>query len=647
MLKIIIKTTVLCLFFCLHYVCGACATGLRDIEIEELPTLVSDCNSGSVNYRFKITNNTNKRVEALVRMVNYGKLLPLPVKVEKKIELAESESREESMAYPCVGLGGSGVNVGVSVFVEGNCVYESDIKSLSRFRYGKTFGILLDREISNLESRLIINRRLESITGYEAVTRYYESNLESMDTNWVAYSSYAVLIFYDHTLDKMTPSAFEAIYDYVRAGGNLFVLGDGCSRLNLSSYKLFDLLRGFKRKNSLILKEKSVDFGKIYVFQKDLFKVLQNKRKAKYEDDDFGFGNTKVSRNKSGLKQKESADENKGGFGKKSENGNQVFYDPYEITRIFRQISNDFKGSKRIGSYKENLATKNFRYDDILSEITSFFAVTIIIMTLLLGPVNFGILFHKNKKIWVYVTTPVIATCICICILTYYWFFIADTLWIYRNSITFLDEEKNSSVTYGALSIFSGKNRNGSLSFPLGTTLEIDTNFCNNQTIIPSIFLDNKLNLVENWVKTRIPLHLGVNSITRTRARIDIKEKSREEFEILNGLGADISEIYLCIKDRGIFFASNIDAGAIGTCKFKKNSAYNGVRKTVTHSNSRRGFDNKTQNEKSFSVDMLKPGEYLAYLKKDPFLAQGFDKEAKITELGCLVIGKMGRGSAK
>lgn len=605
----------ICIFLLIALpVCTVFPLGLGDVEIEELPCFKSNNTEGVVNYRFIVTNNTKDRINAELKLCheNY-RSDNNAVTIKKKIELQPNGSQEESI--PCPKSLAFTSRVCLSVWSDNTCLCEKEFTETVNFFRGNKKQVLLDREISHNELDKFINIRKKignrtNRRGLQANTQravvdtvgssidknYYENNLELMDTNWLAYTPFAALIFYDHSLNRMPRAVNEAIYNYVRAGGVLVVLG--------ADYNNDKIDFSFNSNTSEdILGIYDVDFGKIIVCRKDLLKFLPKWNNIDKILKEINFAGS-----------------------------------PFGSEHNEIELKEDYS-SKVIAQYFDN------------ENMICFFAVLVVVMTVVLGPLNFWILWRKNKRIMVYITTPALALGFCSCIGLYYMIFEYNRLNILRNSITFLNETDSSAVTYGAISLFSGQSRRGALSFPAATALYFNRDKIgfNKTNANRTILLSNKINLEKNWIKARIPFCVSGSFIQRTRARVEIRKKGDSELDLLNGLGADIDKIFVRLNDENkVYSCSSIGAGKIGKATaFALNFPNNKEWQNCRYIDERvRGGDGKV-GENLFSEKMLKPGEYLAYLKSDPFMAQEIDKSAEIQELGCIVVGKIGNGAAK
>lgn len=597
--------------------------------VMELPTLISGNDSrGYTVYRFDISNTSSKK--QIVDMEYYDSNYSGSVKVCKRIELTPNDQREEKIYVPNLSrsrdykfnfkVNGSKLDY---VPYSSNKVYRSS--SWDRHSF------LLDKKIltSSIDSVLRdpgLDYRTKGSFNYNT----FDGSLKEMDSDWITYTNYDFLFYLSETFEEMPFKVRDAILSYVKAGGHLVLLGEP------SNKNLFDTAREMKNFNgdSSGLKHRySVGLGVISIFDKDLLnKVISTPEK------------TTTTTTYSKKQPKPITDEY---FEKQKY---KAMYKPMDILNALDLNNPHFSIFGRYGN--NDFRVKNY-YDKDYRAFGSIaiIIILVIIFAFFIGPVNFFYLKHIDRKILIFATVPIISVICCSIIFVYFLLFEYGRLDIYRQSFTLLDEKNNTSITYGAEIIVSGHSMNEALSFPLSSVVMPDllyykrgSSFSNQE-----IRLDKTQNFTRDWIKAKIPLAYSITSIKQDRSRLDIKQKS-DSIEVLNGLGADIEALYIISDDGNYLF--NGESIASGKTKILAKN-----KKRVTHRYLAINYNTflSDYNDRSsiiksmkrYAEDTLKPGEYIAYLKTNPYMKQEMDWRASIKELGCFVHGTLKQGAGQ
>ena len=209
-----------------------------------------------------------------------------------------------------------------------------------------------------------------------------------------------------------------------------------------------------------------------------------------------------------------------------------------------------------------------------------------------------------------------------------------------------LDENTNTSIVIGGELIISGKAMNDTLSFPINSIIGTGRSRYGRElsSLSKGMRLDKNQNLTYNWIRAKEPFVYNVVSIKQDRSRVEFN-KGVSDYEILNGLGADISVIYYREDSERVYQGSNIKAGSKATIS-KTSNRYRMNSGTIDLFSIFKNYNKQVDSAESFAKN-LRPGEYIAVLKKDPFLKQDLDRKADIREMGCFVYGKSKKGVSR
>ncbi len=617
------------LLFCLCFQTSAIlAFGIRnsDFYISEYPALnLNRGYKGYVVYRFLIENltNSNKTIEIELRDKDYNSIV-----VSKKIELIGNDRREERIFIPANCKDSSCY---ASFTSNGKII--GQIKNLpsisSAHSYSSSSNILLDKKIPQNEiDKIIKDIGLEYRDRDKFKVNYFGGTLGEMDTNWISYTQYDALLFYASTFssEEMPESVRQAILNYIEAGGTLLLIGE------VSDSKI--LRAGVEKNNTtfdspFLKREHSIGFGYIYMFDEYLLKKI---KKTTQKSSSSRSSSSFSSRFSKSLKIEEKEEINSKGL-----------YEPKDIVDFFGKTENSFK---EVNSYnKEFSVVSNYEKDYTLMFLPAVVLMLVIIFAIIIGPINFFYLNYYDKKILIFATVPIISAISCSLIFLYFLIFEFNRLDIYRQSFTFLNEKNSTALTCGAEIIVSGRTLNNSLVFPISSVvIPKELGYRRSSFATKEIVLDKTQNFTKGWIRAKAPFGYSITSIKPDRSRLEVIDKSLDSCVVLNGLGADIEYICYCssVDDKSILTGENIIAGKKGQLKIpqsiKRNDAYSPVyaKKFLEKDMTKKVLKDHID---TYALEKLKPGEYVAVLKTNPFMKQGFDWRGNIREYACIVHG--------
>ena len=616
--KFIIFFFVICV---LYFSCiPLLAYEMQDVNVEEFPSFISRNERGYDVYIYELENFTNRpqKVDIIVNVNNrYNSTANL--EITKQVELVANEkNRKEKIFFPVRENNYSGE---AKFYVNGKLIKSFNLDKKTR-SYGNRSCILMDKSITaNDSDKLFNDYGLDWSEKNNYNILYFESNLNMMDKDWISYYQYSALIFYDHTYRAIPSAVQDGIMDYVKAGGNLIILGEIFVPTDFWGGRV-DSPKNYS--SSGVRKIYSIGFGRVFLCDSNLFDKIKSTPKS-------------------------SGSSSYGSYGRKSEKKEEVkesssgVYVPKDILREFSlQKKNRFSELKVEDCF-----------DDEYKAMTSVALLTVLVFVfaIIIGPVNFGFLNHYEKRILIFVTVPLIALVCCSIIFVYFLIFEFGRLDIYRQSFVMLDENTNTSLTLGGEIIVSGKSMNNHLSFPLNSIITTDRGgyrFRESSGGVKGIRLDKAQNFTYNWIRAKDPLYYSIISIKQDRSRVEISQTG-SGLEILNGLGAEIGVIfYKDLDGRTVYKGTNIKAGGRSSIGKSTESfrSYNSYIDLYNIFKNYKSSNNGLTSAESF-IKNLRAGEYIAYLKTDPFLKQDLDSKANIREMGCFVYGRSKKEAAK
>ncbi len=597
-----------------------------DVEVSELPELMSESQGGYETKRLVFSNKSGKAVELNVKITGeiYYSYSGLST-IEKAVKLQPGETRTEVFMFPRLVVDRSAV---ANIYLNSNKVGKINFTLTTKY-YGRelTRQILLDNAISKNDSNLLFPEKGER-SSYRADDRfkrfYYDGSDDTLDTNWLSYTRYDAIVLWGENFKHLPLGVKNAIWDFCRVGGQLILSG--------YNGELPSDIRYAAPGKGIVESMNYIGLGSIILLDSDYTSIIR----------------------KSGLPENEQTKTN-------SQNGDKNIEEPETTEKVYPQRKKPaFKpniAEKKETSLVDPIDIKHYltdayffertnvkkefldKYERAISKGTLKFLV--LFFALLIGPINIFLLKKNNKQIWLFFTIPVLSLFCCVIIFLLYAICERNRLEVGLHSFNLLDERTNRVISVGAGAIVSGKNMKR-------------ISFSEDCAIIPwasnygyrsrggykerEIKLDGKQNFTYGWLSAGVPFAYSFYSLKTTRARIELR-RNGNVVELMNGLGADIEEIVI-ISQSGIeeYYGVSIPAGTVGKLsvnpiKRRHNRNWNTpiYPEYLTTLNSLRSY--------------LTLGEYAVKLKKDPFNNPELDEEPNSEVITCLAIGTMAEGA--
>ena len=283
-----------------------------------------------------------------------------------------------------------------------------------------------------------------------------------------------------------------------------------------------------------------------------------------------------------------------------------------ETSRILRE---------GIGQYSDTFEiNRAFPVIDTDSSPIRAFFVLLLIFTIVIGPLNLFVLNRKKKRIWILWTTPLISLFFSLLVVGYS--FIAEGVASKVNiaSFTFLDENARIASTLGVIGYYCPIPPSR-LEFGMYTEVQKYVVQYSGSTNY-NVDWTSGQRLTGGWIKSRVVTHFMTRTSEVRRERINIVSTSPERVEIVNGLGAAIKDIDLCMPDGRIYkYRDTIAPGAKAALNFVSlgdvHGRSQGLRDGI--------FDKQWLSNQFSNADALRlpPGSYVARLESSPFINPG------------------------
>lgn len=583
------RARILVIFFLvtLSSVLTAQTVSYDGLKFLSLPDLENRQFFGYNFVRVMVTNSSDRvRQVRLFMRSDYSRDLE---EVSRMFSIQPKETKIETLMFPSADFSSPGVNIEV----DGARLQDMLAKYFRAYRnyYAKS-QVLVDAKISRTDfdasfggSGHYSNKNLE--------LNQFDGSLSQLYRNWLGYSQFNLLIFYTATLTEMPDQVRMAIYDYIRAGGVLLVIG----KVGLPGDFV---LTG----DDVLWSSYEGGFGRVVVMKGNLFEA-----QPAAEIQEAVNNNLAPAKNSS--------------------------HHPYLFKtgqapdiKVFDLFSNN--------SIKHD-SSLQFKDAEIETVSARWLMLLIYLFAFIIGPVNVFILHKIGRRILVFLTVPVASLVCCIFIYAYYLAFESSTLLIKKQTLTLLDERDNRAVVLGNYSVYSARSRPEGLRFDMQTEVyPLNRDDYRSSDAGKYVALDEDQHLKEGWIKPKVPRYLHLRSIQTRRERLTLS-LNNGRLQLMNGLGTEIIKLHLKTSSGKIYTLENLGAGS--TAELREVSPVSSVKTPTSPADifSEHWFRLTEDIGKNYQMDYLKPGTYVASLRESPFIRQSLESEAKVTDEACII----------
>ena len=183
------------------------------------------------------------------------------------------------------------------------------------------------------------------------------------------------------------------------------------------------------------------------------------------------------------------------------------------------------------------------------------FAVTI-------GPVNLMVLSRKKRGIWMLWTVPAFSLMTCLAVFVYATFAEGWERHARIEGLTLLNEKTHRATTIGWTAFYSALTPSDGLHFSYDTELTPQIASPLFGGTPRSVDWTRGQHLASGWMTARVPAHFMLRKSEVRRERVTVRRQSDNRLSVVNGLGAEIRQIWLADNDGAIYFGKDIPAGA-------------------------------------------------------------------------------------
>jgi len=248
--------------------------------------------------------------------------------------------------------------------------------------------------------------------------------------------------------------------------------------------------------------------------------------------------------------------------------------------------------------------------------------VLMLVFAITIGPANLVLLARKRKKLWMLWTVPAISLATCLAVSGYALWAEGISAYTRTETLTILDEQSHQATTIGWLAFYSPLTPGEGLHFSYETELTAPQPpyWIGQGSSLRSVDWTQDQHLATGWIAARAPAHFTVRKSEVRRERLSLRREANGSFTAVNGLGADIRQLWWADQDGRMHTADKIAAGASAQLQplGQVQRGLGGMRMTFSQ-DWLEGFESLRKNPDAF----LRPGCYLAVLEASPFLEEG------------------------
>jgi hypothetical protein len=556
------------------------------IRVESIAASV-EYSYGYEEYRATITNLSSERAHQVTLVAPGTSFLYSQggsVVLRRTVNVAASSTLQVSLFRPQSYPGG----VDLAVIIDGEQQKEAVPAEVARTgawvrRANNKLTLLISQRVSRskLMFETAVEEGLKGSGEIDVAYLPYDVPLNEWSANWLGYTQFDGIVLTSDDLREMPSGVHSALWSYLECGGSLLVIGP---------WETPQQWKG--RQHSIISASKGEnDLQSYYI-----------------------------------------------GFGTLIQTGD---VDPKQIDASqWTEIKGHWEGSRPRESLYAPLAEINREFpviDRIGVPVRGFF-ILMIVFVIVIGPLNLIWLSRRRKKIWLLWTVPAISLLTTLAVSSFALFSEGLGATARTEAMTILDEVSHRATSIGWTGFYSPVTPGEGLHFSYSTELIpiMYGNFAYGDGPIRTIDWTHDQHLASEWITARVPVYFAFRKSEARRERLTIREGENGSISLVNGLGADIRQLWWADKTGELYTATNIPAGAesrLTPINLKASGAADRLR-DVYIDNWLEMFNGMEVNPR----EALAAGCYLAVLDASPFVEEGL-RDVKTRKVKTLVYG--------
>jgi hypothetical protein len=288
--------------------------------------------------------------------------------------------------------------------------------------------------------------------------------------------------------------------------------------------------------------------------------------------------------------------------------------------------------------------------DDVGVPVKGLLAL-MFVFVIVIGPLNLFVLARRRRKLWQFWTVPLVSLLTCLGVFGY----MAITEgWAGRaraEAFTVLDENSRRAATIGWTGYYTPLLAGTGLHFGAGTEVAYQNGdehgpypYSRRQSGASALTIDwtRDQHLASGWITPRVPSHFAVRKGEARRERVTITKGADGRPEAVNGLGADLTELWYADETGALYRAANVPAGGRVTLEPAARPAPPGGVRTLRDVYGG-DWPNVVTRMKTDGPALLTPRTYLAVMDAAPFLDDGLPG-ASVRKARSVVLGILREG---
>src|SRR5262245_60775565 len=286
---------------------------------------------------------------------------------------------------------------------------------------------------------------------------------------------------------------------------------------------------------------------------------------------------------------------------------------------------------RRMGDYYNiNAINRTFPVVEELGTPVRGLFLLMLLFAVVIGPVNYIVLARRKKRTWLWWTAPAIAVVASLAVFGYAMLAEGWQASVRAEVMTILDENARRATTVGLTAFYAPLTPSDGLRFSYDTEAT---------PLLPgrggyygfarsgvtggasrTIDWTEDQHLTGGWITARVPAHFIVRKSEPRRERLNVRREG-SKIIVVNGLGAEIKQLWWAEPDGRVYLAENLQAGAGASLKLtdlRTRGEVAGLREAF-----RSELWDRIKQYPEKPLDVLDAGCYLAKLDSSPFLEEG------------------------
>jgi hypothetical protein len=287
--------------------------------------------------------------------------------------------------------------------------------------------------------------------------------------------------------------------------------------------------------------------------------------------------------------------------------------------------------ARRMGAYwNVNTVNQQFPVVEELGTPVRGLFLLMLLFAVVIGPVNYMLLARRKKRIWLWWTAPAIAVVASLAVFGYAMLAEGWQASVRAEVLTILDENARRATTVGLTAFYAPLTPSDGLRFSYDTEVTPQLPGRGRYyafggpggTGVASRTIDwtEDQHLAGGWINARVPAHFIIRKSEPRRERLNVRREG-SKITVVNGLGAEIKQLWWAERDGRVYSAENVQAGAAAPLKLtemRTRGEVAGLREAF-----RSEWWGRIKQYPQKPLDVLEAGCYLATLDSSLFLEEG------------------------